>query len=167
MRHSDTISDLFDAAIAAEEAAAFFYKGLFRIFSHVGPVGLFWKEMMMDEVMHARELQDIKKTLTGEQLNSPAKQALIDRARAELKRFSGKFNIPSIKTLDDAYEIAYELEYSEVNKVFLAILSEFVSDDTREKFVLDMVNMHVSRLDAFSKTISDPDSRKKIFALHQ
>jgi len=166
-RSDDTISELFTLAIEAEKAAMNFYSDLSLIFSHVPQVGLFWEKMAKDEVIHARELEDIRSMLTYQQLTMPSNSSLITKARRELGRFSAKFDIKSIKTLDDAYDIAYELEYSEVNTVFQAIVSEFVSSDIRSKFVLSLLREHVSRLEDFSRTGFNPDNRENIRARHR
>ncbi len=164
MTQADTIFDLFTIAIAAERAAKNFYKGLARSFSYVPPVSLFWEDMMRDEAFHIQELIDIRNMLSDEQLFEPADQSLINKAKNEQKRFAEKFDLKAVVTLDDAYEIAYELEYSEVNMVFRAMVGKFVSSKDRSKFVLSQVRDHVSRLEDFSKTIANAEKRRDILA---
>src|SRR5271169_2137863 len=123
-----------------------FYEGLARSFSFVPPVSLFWEDMMRDEVFHMQELTDIRNTLSDEQLFELADQSIINGAQNELKRFAEKLDLKGVVTLDDAYEIAYELEYSEVNTVFRAIISKFVSSESKSKFVLSQIREHVQNL---------------------
>ena len=166
MTQVDTIFELFSTAIAAERAAMNFYKGLARSFSHVPQVSLFWEDIMRDEAFHIQELMDIRNALPDEQLFEPADHALVSKAKNELKRFAEKFDLTAVVTLEDAYEIAYELEYSEVNMVFRAMVSKFVSSEDRSKFVLSQVRDHVSRLEDFSKSIVNPENRRDILARH-
>jgi rubrerythrin len=167
MTRNDTMAELFALAISAEEAAMNFYSELSLIFSHVTPASLFWEKMTRDEVLHLRELEYIRDAFTDQQLTSPPDRSLITKARKELDRFSAKFDTKAIKTLDDAFEIAYELEYSEVNTVFQAIVSEFVSSGVRSQFVLSLLGEHVSRLEDFSRAGFDSDIRKNILARHR
>lgn len=166
MEKITTTYDLFARAIAAEKAAKDFYDGLSHIFSHVPEASLLWKQMKDDEDLHARELEDIRNGLTAEQLSSPADRSLAGEATAELRNFSGKLALRGIETLDDALDRAYELEYSEINTAFQAMVKEFVSSEARVKFILSLVEEHVSRLEEFSRIIPHEESWKKISALH-
>lgn len=166
MKRIDTTYDLFAQAIAAEKDAKDFYEGLSQIFSHIPEVSLVWKRMRDDEDLHARELQDIRNGLDAEQLNSPADRSLAGKASTEIRKFSGKSALNRIGTLDDALDLAYELEYSEINTVFQAIVKEFVSSEARMKFVLSLIGEHVSRLEEFSRIIPDEEGRRKVSTLH-
>lgn len=165
-RHSDTVADLFTIVAAAERAAMNFYKGLARSFSYVPRVSIFWEDMMRDEAFHIQELMDIRNMLTDEQLFEPADRSIINTAKNELERLAEKFDLKAVVTLDDAYEIAYELEYSEVNMVFRAIVSKFVLSEIRSKFVLSQIREHVSKLEYFSKSIANPENRRNTLARH-
>jgi hypothetical protein len=121
---------------------------------------------MNDEALHAKALQDIRDTLAAEQLDLPADRSLILKARRELQDFAVKCDFAAIRTLDDAYEIAYDLEYSEVNAVFQAIIGESVPSDVRLKFVTQ-IREHVSKLEDFSKTIADAERMRTITAVHR
>ncbi len=158
--------DLFARAIAAEKAARDFYKGLSQLFSHVPEARLIWDKMMRDEDYHASELQKIRNSLTDEQLNKPADRSLCDKLTEEAESFSAEFALEKVRTLDDAIDLAYELEYSEVNTVFQAIIREFVSSETRTNFVLSLVKEHVSRLEEFSRIIPSPEGRSRLCAVH-
>lgn len=160
-----TVSDLFDLACQTERAAAEFYRGLSGLFSYLPEVRKFWETMMKDELSHARQLTEIRNLLTGQQLKSPADPAVMDKLAEEVSTFSPKFDLNEIESLDDAYEIAYDLEYSEVNAVFKAIVSEYVPSGERVRFVLQQNMEHVSRLEAFSKSVAGPDERQSIMAV--
>ena len=160
------ICDLYASAIAAENAAKDFYRGLSHIFSHIPEVSLIWKRMMEDEDFHVRELQDIKNSLTEEELTKPMEHAVSHKVSVEIKNFSEKFALEKIVTLDDALDLAYELEYSEVNTVFQTLIREFVSSEARAKFVLSLVREHVTRLEEFSRMIPSAEKRRNLLAVH-
>ncbi|HYA31764.1 MAG TPA: hypothetical protein VED67_03320 [Thermodesulfovibrionales bacterium] len=158
--------DLFAGAIAAENAAKDFYKSLSLIFSHVPEASLIWERMMKDEDFHSRELQAIRNTLSDEQLSKPLDQSIADKVSAEMNNLPAKVALNKVKTLNDALDLAYELEYSEVNAVFQVIIREFVSSESRAKFVLSLVREHVSRLEEFSRMIPSTEERRKLLAVH-
>ncbi len=164
MKPVDTILDLFVLAIAAEKAAMNFYKGLARSFSHLPEAAHFWEDLSRDEALHMQELIEIRNTLSENQLGETADPWLVEKAQNELKRFTEKFDLKAVVTLDDAYDIAYELEYSEVNEVFQALVNRYVSSDTRTSFVLSHIREHVSKLEDFSKRIADAETRRTILA---
>jgi hypothetical protein len=51
-------------------------------------------------------------------------------------------SLDSIDTLDDACEVAHELEFSEVNSVFKILATEFVSDKTRKEVTISHLGHH-------------------------
>lgn len=162
----DTTSDLFALAIAAEKAAMTFYQGLALSFLKLPEAAQFWEDLSRDEALHMQQLIEIRDTLSEIQLGETADPSLVETAQNELKRFAEKFDLKAVITLDDAYDIAYELEYSEVNEVFQALVSRYVSSDTRTCFVLSHIREHVSKLEDFSKRIADAETRRTILARH-
>lgn len=167
MKEDITTDDLFANAIAAEYAAKHFYEGLSHIFSHIPEVSLIWREMMDDEDIHAHELQDIRNTLTPELLGKPAERSLAVKVIAEVEKLDGKFDIKKVRTIDDAMDLAYELEYSEVNTLFRTMVKEFVSSQTRSKFVSSLIEEHVARLEELLKVIPAEEDRGKLSAVHK
>lgn len=161
----DTIFDLFTISIAAEKAAMNFYRWAVSSFSSVPEVSRFWEGMMRDEALHMKELEEIRSMLSDEQLNRPADQSLAEKAKNALDRFA-KLDLNAVVTLDDLYEIAYQLEYSEVNSVSVALLSKYVPLEIKSQFVLSTVREHVSKLEYFSKAIANPEHRRSILARH-
>ncbi len=166
MTPADTLSDLFTLAIAAEDAALAFYRELARSFSSVPEVSRFWEDMMRDEAFHIQELTDIRNRLSDQQLREPADPSIMKKAKDGLQRFGEKLDLKNVTTLDDAYEIACELEYSEINVVVQAMITKLVPFAVKSDFILSQIREHVSKLDDFSKSISDPERRTAILARH-
>ncbi len=146
----NTTETLFEMAIAAEKEAQVFYAGLIKKFQHVPKAVKVWREMMQDEVTHFQELQKIQATLTEEQLRAPVDQSIIWKAES-VREFSAEDSLNRIETLEDAFQTAHDIEYSEVNTVFEFILTEFVDPDAQRGFVVSQLKEHVAKLDALDE----------------
>ena len=138
-------------AMSAEEGARAFYSELSRMFSHVPDVSARWQGLMNDEVLHKNRLEKIFLQLSEEQLCTTAPD-ILQKLRLALRDNSLEDILSSVETLDDAYEIAYSLEYSEVNIAFELILSSFVTSEDRKDYVLDLINQHIAKLDGFGNS---------------
>ena len=148
MHGEETIEQLFELSMAAEKTAGDFYAGLARKFSHLPEVSEFWKEMARDEERHIMGLEAIRDSLTSGQLFVPADQAVLGAVKNALK-FSVKEMLASVRNLDDAYELAHDLENSEVNTVFEFLSTEFRPSRERKEFVRSQVKGHIIKLLSF------------------
>ena len=157
----ETIGELFDRAIEIEHEAASIYTEFSRLFSHVPGLSAFWKGLVDDEMLHARTLEDVRKSLTPEQLLSPPDKEMWENV-ARIQRMLSKDLVGSIGSLDDAYELAHDLEFSEVNAIFKFLAAEFVPSQERNKFVISEIVQHQKKLSDFSRNFGDRDWRKGI-----
>ncbi len=148
MNGTDTVKDLLLLAISAEESARVFYSELSRMFKHMPDVSARWKELSHDEVLHKNGLEEIFSQLSEAELSAPA-PGILQKLKETLKDSSLEDKLSSVETLDDAFEIAYRLEYSEVNTAFEIIMSRFVTSAVRQNFVMDLVGEHVAKLQGF------------------
>ena len=150
MNTTDTVKDLLLLAMSAEESAQAFYAELSRMFRHMPDVSARWKEMMNDEVQHKNSLEKIFAELSEEELCAPAPD-IIQKLRATLCNISLKDKLSSVKTLDDAYEIAFWLEHSEVNIAFKVMWSRPITATSFQNndLVVDMISKHVAKLNGF------------------
>ena len=121
----------------------------------------FWDELVKDEKRHATTLQDVKKLLTLEQLLTSSDKKMWDDV-ASIQRLLNKDLVGAIKTLDDAYELAHELEFSEVNAVFKFLAAELIPSEERKKFVVTEIKQHQQKLLDFSRNFGDRNWRKGI-----
>jgi rubrerythrin len=163
MPDDETTNALFDLAIGAEIEAMHLYNGLAKRFSHHPEVANFWHGMLQDEIEHAQHLERVRSYLKSDQLQAPADQSLIEKAK-NISRISVEEGLSSVETLDDAYELANEFEHSEVNRVFTFLMSELVPDEQKRKFAFAELQQHLSKLMDFSKSFGDVESRKKVKA---
>jgi rubrerythrin len=161
--NADTVETLFELAITAEKKNKEFYVGLAKIFSPQREVANFWLGMVMEEEQHTQELENIRKSLLPSQLSFPVDSSILQKARKAVT-FSVTESLNSIANLEDAYQIVYELERSEVNTVFAFIMNEFIPSDNQKKFMLLQLENHTQKIVKFSEIFGESDLRKKVLA---
>ena len=105
-----TIDELFKRVFEIELTSAKVYIKLAELFSHVSEVSTFWDDLAKEEKHHEETLQEIYKSLTQKQLLSPTDKNIMRKA-VEIQNSLNKDLINPIKNLDDAYELAHQLEY--------------------------------------------------------
>lgn len=157
----DALEEIFGRAIEIEHAAAGIYTRFSQLFSHLPEVSAFWRGLAEDEMQHANTLRDVRESLTSEQLASPCDIETSDRVAAA-QRVVREDSTASAKNLDDAYEVAHELEFSEVNAIFKLLATAFVPSEERRQFVVEEITQHQQKLVDFGRGFGDRDSRKAI-----
>jgi len=159
-----TVSALFDLAITAERAAEELYRGLAARFSHHPQVAGFWQEYAADEVGHAQCLETIRSKLSAEQLAAPANPAVFEQA-SWTARFSVAHALEQIRNLENAYQLASELENAETNSVFESLTGDFALAQMSRSFLRAQLSNHVAKIAAFPDRFGDKASRLGIKAL--
>jgi len=142
--HKQTVDQLFDEAIAFERKAAETYVELSRLFSHYPEVSAVWNNMRDDELFHADVLENLRTELSHKHLSSAVEQAVWKKVISVNQLLGGDL-IGPIRNLRDAYELAHQLEASEVNAIF-QFLIEVMPNPERKRFVLSMLKQHLERL---------------------
>jgi rubrerythrin len=145
MPDATTIGEVFDLAIATERALERLYLGLEARFVRHEDVAAFWKHYALEEAGHARLLRSLRDRLDPEQLAAPADPDVAAEARA-LLRLKPEEAMARVKTLDEAYELANELEHSETNAIFEVLLTSFSEEKQGQSFMRSQLHDHVSRL---------------------
>lgn len=146
-----SLDTMLSLLIDAETASQSFYLRLMGAFAHESLAAQVWWKMGADEAAHIRLLEQIRKNLSSEQLQSPADPIWLEKARAAA-RFSPDRALARIQTLEDAYQEAHALENSEINAVFEFVMTEFFPGRLRRDFVHNMLREHVQRLDELRTT---------------
>ena len=158
-----TIQMLFDLAINWETQARDLYENFANLFHHEPKVSTFWKQLSKDESWHIDVLKDILNKIStekrlmevgNEQWNS------VTRVEGLIKEASTR----KVLTLDDAYELAHQLEMSEVNTLFKMLLNDYLPDKEGHKFILSEVTEHIERLMRFGKEYTQ--SQRKHINVH-
>jgi hypothetical protein len=121
----------------------------------------FWQGLHDDEIQHAITLQNVRKSLTPEQLLSHSPKEMWATAMIIQQMFS-KDLLGSINTLNDAYELAHELEFFEVNAIFKFLASELIPYDKQAEFIDSALKQHQQKLLDFSRNFGDREWRKGI-----
>ena len=65
-----------------------------------------------------------------------------------------------VLTLDDAYDLAHQLEMSEVNTVFKILVNNNLPDEEGHKFIVSDVTEHIEKLMRFGKEYTQSQRRR-------
>lgn len=145
MPNEATVAELFDLAIAAEKAAEALYRGLEAKFAHHQEVADFWGKYAAEEAGHAKWLERLRDTSGPGQLSALADPHILKDARKVLQ-FSVENRLREIKNLEDAYQLAHELESSETNAIFEFLITNFASDEETQSFLRSQLKEHIAML---------------------
>ena len=165
MSNKATMGELFELAIAAEKAAEELYRGLELKFSHHPEIAGFGKEYAAEETGHARQLEDIRDTLSPDQLSAPADPRQLKYARRVLQSPVEK-KLKCVNNLEDAYQLAHELESSETNAIFEFLITDFAVAREAHSFLRSQLGEHIARITTeFPARFGDVTERLAIEAL--
>ena len=123
----------------------------------------FWNDLAWDEARHIAELKNTQKSLSAKKLDSPAAASMIEGIKKALELLV-KDMLDEVKNLDDAYEFAHEMEYSEANAIFKFLATKFIPSKEREEFIFSLIESHLAKLMDFSHNFGDARFRKTIIA---
>jgi rubrerythrin len=140
-----TIGHLIELAIQGEKLAEAFYLRLEKKFSRYPDVAQFWNSYASEENGHARWLARLRERVGEDRLNQPAEPEVLQQAERALATPIEPL-LAGIRTLQDAYNTANELEHSETNTVFEFLISHFAEDAQSHAFLREQLNEHVGRL---------------------
>ena len=144
----ETVDQLFDYAIELERAAETLYRQMGKLFAHQHDVAQYWEHYADEERGHASYLERTKAGVSAERLALPADGKIITDTRKCLDVLSRK-KLESIHNLEDAYQLATELENSETNAIFEFMITNFstVELEKSHKFLQIQLGSHIARLE--------------------
>ncbi|MBN1920743.1 MAG: hypothetical protein JW892_05825 [Anaerolineae bacterium] len=145
MSDVNTVNHLFALAITAENAAEAMYLVLAQRFSPYVEVAQFWREMAHAETLHARVLERMRIRLDSTVLSSPA-DATVWRQAQEALRHDIVVAAGAVADLEDAYQLAHEIENSEINTVFEFLVTTFPENPTTGEFLREQLQVHARKL---------------------
>lgn len=154
---------VFGRAISIELQVADIFSRIGRLFSHVPELSGFWQELSEDEVRHATSLTAVRDMVDPAKLLTQCDHELWDNV-AQVQRMLDRDLVGPINLLNDAYELAHDLEFSEVNAIFKLLAAEFVPSDARTQFVTSEIAQHQAKLSDFSENFGDRNWRMGIDA---
>ena len=160
MSDRQSVRILFEYAIAAEHYARELYREFARLFAADPRVAAFWQRYAAEETGHARWLEQLLKKLPPETRDAPADFDKLEMARHMIK-VPLAHALAKVETLEDAYQLAHELESSEINTIFEFLLFTFADDPQATQYARDQLSEHVARLTAgFPETYTSVRSRR-------
>ncbi len=160
-KSENTIERLFELTIELEYKTAEIYKEFAKLFSHVPGLPAFWKELHDDEIQHVKTLKNIRKSLTPEQLLVHTPTEIWDSVMRNQLIIS-KDLFDSINTLNDAYELAHELESFEINTIFSFLTLNIIPSGIPEENTYLKILKHQQKLMDFCRFFGDRKWRKEI-----
>lgn len=158
-----TVADVFDLAIEIEMKAEKLYESLAGMFSHEPEVAAFWNDLKDDEADHAEILRKAFAELPSGKVSSVADLGMWVKL-VDLKRRIDRCSPDDFKTLEDAYEIAHELEYSEVNGIFDLLASGLTSPEVKVELIDSNIARHQNKLLEFTRTFGGRAWRQSILS---
>ena len=158
-----TVAELFDLAIHLEEAGEGVYEHWQKLFAGHPEVVAFWAKYQEEEMRHAKLLRKIKSNLTPEQLAKPAD---LDVYQTALNTREDTKNIKiDIDTLDEAIELAEQIENSEINTILEFLVTHFSEEESTKEMVQMQMREHVEKLNSLSPTFAFGKDYKTIKAV--
>ena len=143
-----TVAELFDIAIYLEAAGEGIYGHWRKLFADHPKVSAFWKEYQEEEFHHARLLRKIRENLTSEQLVAPA-DLEVYQAALNVQEDTKRIN-KDVETLDEALELASQIENSEINTILEFLVTYFSQEETTKEMVHHQMREHVETLNNLS-----------------
>lgn len=145
---TETVSKLFEYAIELEKGLEALYKQLERMFSNYPDVALFWKKYADEECGHAEYLERIRDGLDADRLSCQADSAIFAKLRRCLNKLA-QVRLENIKTLEDAFQLATEIENAETNAIFEFMIVNFSTDELAksQKLLRTQLSSHIARLE--------------------
>ncbi|MBN1933117.1 MAG: hypothetical protein JW934_00555 [Anaerolineae bacterium] len=145
MPNQDTVADLFELAISAERGAEALYTRFTELFAEHPPVAEFWRVYARQESMHAEWLEQLADGLDEDQLAAAADATILKDAQKTLS-FSLEQTLSTIETLEDAYQLASEMENGETNAVFAFLTEHLAPSDRLRTFLRGQLSDHLNKL---------------------
>lgn len=122
-----TIGELLALGIKLEIDARRLYEGFAQMFEDCPAVAKFWCRLAADEASHESRLRGVLAGMSRRRLSQAGDLKMLRGARALLVA-SVEDRLREIHNLDDAYEMANDLECSETNTIFRFFLTELSQD---------------------------------------
>ncbi len=163
--NTETIGELFEYAIALEWAAETLYRQLEKMFVHYPEVALFWKHYADEEHGHATYLGRMKARMDANRLSQQADVTILQKVQPCLEKASPT-RWANVQTLEDAYQLATELESSEINTIFEFMIENFSTNELAQSDLLrTQLSSHIARLDrGFPAPYKSRDARQNVLA---
>jgi len=140
-----TFADLLASGIQLEAQTQHVYQEFANLFAHCPDVAAFWRALAAEEASHKNRLIQIRDGMSRERLARPGDVKMLQAAQRLLAVDLGE-RLAEVRDLDDAYELANDLESSETNTIFQFFLTELSQDMHVVSALMRDLDEHVERL---------------------
>lgn len=140
-----SIEHLLEIAIQAERQTEQFYLGLAQMFSRHEEVASFWRTYAAEENGHARWIENLRDRTEPARLSAAADPDILEKAERSISVWPEE-RLAEIKNLQAAFEMANELESSEINTVFDFLIGYFSAEESTKEFLHAQLRQHIQRL---------------------
>ena len=145
LKQIKTVQASLEAAIEFERIMGEIYAKFAKIFADQQELAQLWASMREDELVHAQILESVHEKLLPEQKAAPAPQKINESIEYLYEVFTIAKN-QNVQTFDEAYNVAHDFEFSEVNTVFKFLATELVADYQHPDFLDNQVDQHLYKL---------------------
>lgn len=143
---ASTIEDLLAIAVQIERLCERLYRRMEGMFPSTPEVVAFWRKYADEEVGHALWLEKLRARCTPAQLAQVADAQILVTAERMLE-FVTTHALKTVTTLEDAYQMATELENSETNAIVEFLIDNFTDDPASVSFLRAQLKGHVANLE--------------------
>lgn len=157
-----TVADVFKCLMKIGYKASGLYDKLSMLFSYAPDISLFWSEMAKDGIFHINTLHEIYESLSKEQQLLSCHEEQIWKDIIVIQDLLVTSVIDSINNLDDAYDVARQIESSSINSVFKLLAEKLDLPVEQEDFVLSNLVRQRSNLTKFAQIVGAEASRMQI-----
>ncbi len=158
-----TQKDLLRAAILLERLAQKVYTGIADLFRYEKGISLIFEELAADEEQHIKLLSKLLAGLPTASGKLPCSFQHCEKLQSILEHLE-HIDINAIENLNDAYELAHDLEFSEINSIFLQIILLCADDDEEHTFIKQEIIEHQKKIFTLKTQFGDKQKRKTFVA---
>lgn len=156
-------NELLQKSIMIEEKTANIYSTFAERFSNEKKVVDLWSEMERDELSHVKFFQRLYDRSDEALLNSDV-DIMISRQVNGMMAFLEKDHMSKVDNLDDAYELAHELEFYETNCVVKILEMEMIPKKLKSEFLYASLMIHQTRITMFQNNYGNKEWRLSVKA---
>lgn len=163
MKEHMSFGELLDSSIENEHQAMLFYQDLVNLFPEEDAVSKIWLKLAEDERDHSEQIMEIKECMEPNDLNENVSSDLLEMFNS-IKIIDHMKLECIINNLNDAYDLAHELECSEINNLFKILTKTYVGEEHRKQFILSQLNNHIVTLERIKEIYPTAKQRTDVVA---
>lgn len=158
-----TLFSHFKLAMNNESQAATLYVKFKEMFKTDLEATTFWDVMNKDELRHLALLKEIFASLASDILKQPTDAVTFQQA-VKAQKDLDQVNLNNITNLDQAFELAHDLEFSEINIVFIYLVSCYHYSEEKLDMIIEEIDSHQVKLMDFGAEHRTKNWRRSILA---